>query len=120
MKQKLWCCAVTIKGKEYYEIHCRLCHGTAGFGDGHIPSHGFPYGPPSYHSAEARRLKVEEIMAIAKNGKGIMLGFGDRLKDSTLLAIAPNMPPLDLSPFRCMGGPPGVPLDASRIRRRTA
>jgi mono/diheme cytochrome c family protein len=85
------------RGQENYEIHCRLCHGSAGFGDGHIPRHGFAYAPPSYHSAAARLLTTEYIFTVAKHGKGIMFGFGDRLTDATLLAIAHYVKVLQLS-----------------------
>lgn len=40
--------AVLARGKERYEIHCAICHGLTGRGDGYV-GHKLSIRPPSFH-----------------------------------------------------------------------
>src|ERR1041385_7080169 len=45
---------VLERGRDRFEIHCSVCHGRTGEGNGMIPQRGFP-APPSYHIDRLRQ-----------------------------------------------------------------
>ena len=42
--------ALVARGRERYGIYCAMCHDAAGYGQGIVPSRGFPT-PPSFQAA---------------------------------------------------------------------
>jgi mono/diheme cytochrome c family protein len=64
-------------GKTRYDIHCSVCHGTAGDGMGITRNYGI--AATSYHSDRIRGLSNGELYDIIVNGKGTMLGLGHKI-----------------------------------------
>lgn len=64
------------EGQELYEIHCIVCHGPEGKGDGSVPSTGKYPPPPAYSN-----LSSEHIYEIATNGKNAMGSYEYQLDD---------------------------------------
>jgi mono/diheme cytochrome c family protein len=64
-------------GKTRYAIHCAVCHGAAGDGNGITRSYGI--AATSYHSERIRGLANGELYDIIVNGKGTMKGLGHKI-----------------------------------------
>lgn len=69
-----------VKGRELYKLHCALCHGESGYGDG---AAGGALGaqPANFHSNRVRRQADGELFWKLANGKGNMPPFNDVLKE---------------------------------------
>lgn len=70
---------VLARGKQMYEQHCMVCHGTTGDGRGTvIGPDKFPYAPPINAAATAARGDGY-IYAVIDAGRGLMPPYGARL-----------------------------------------
>ncbi len=66
------------RGEERYNIYCTVCHGAAGDGDSITKK----YGMLTVANLNDQRLvdyTDGQLYDVVKNGKGLMLGYGDRL-----------------------------------------
>jgi mono/diheme cytochrome c family protein len=59
------------RGRELFNIHCAVCHGEDGYGNGIVVRRGFP-APPSYHSDRLRNAPDGHIFDVITNGYGMM------------------------------------------------
>lgn len=74
------------RGKERYEIHCAVCHGRTGEGNGIAKS----FGLLTVASLQDERIKVQpdgQIYSTIVNGKGTMGAYGPHLSVSDRWAI---------------------------------
>lgn len=78
------------RGQERYEIFCAVCHGPSGGGDGKAVNMGFPQ-PPDLMSETSRNLTDGEIFAIIRDGQGMMLSYGYRVKAPDRWAVIAYM-----------------------------
>lgn len=65
-------------GRERYDIFCAACHGKTGSGEGITTKYDL-VGVPNYHSNRFREMAEGELYNTIVNGKGQMLGYGDKL-----------------------------------------
>ena len=66
------------RGEERYNIYCAVCHGAVGDGDSMTKK----YGMLTVANLNDQRLvdyTDGQIYDVVKNGKGLMLGYADRL-----------------------------------------
>ena len=66
------------RGEERYNIYCAVCHGAAGDGDSMTKK----YGMLTVANLNDQRLvdyTDGQLYDVVKNGKGLMLGYADRL-----------------------------------------
>ena len=71
--------AVLARGQERYQIHCAVCHGNVGAGDGIATKYGMA-GVPSYHDQRLRTMPDGEVFNTITNGKGLMMPYGPQVK----------------------------------------
>lgn len=95
--------ALLTRGHERYEIYCTPCHDPAGYGNGRIPSRGFPH-PPSFHIQRLRDAPSGYIVEVITHGHGVMYSYADRVVPKDRWAIAAYVRALQLS----QNAPPGV------------
>ncbi|MBX4970036.1 mono/diheme cytochrome c family protein [Rhizobium binae] len=88
--------ALLARGHERYEIYCTPCHDPAGYGNGRVPSRGFPH-PPSFHMARLRDAPDHYIVDVITNGHGVMYSYADRVLPRDRWAIAAYVKALQLS-----------------------
>jgi mono/diheme cytochrome c family protein len=74
------------RGQRSFDIHCSVCHGLAGDGDGMIPRRGFPR-PPSFHSDHLRSVPVGHLYDVISNGMGTMPRYGPQIPPRDRWAI---------------------------------
>ena len=84
------------RGRERYEIHCAVCHGATGEGNGEIVQRGFP-APPTYHSDRLRNAPIGHFYDVITNGYGVMYSYAARVEPSDRWAIAAYIRALQLS-----------------------
>ena len=77
---------VIERGRERYGIHCAVCHGAAGYGDGMIVQRGFP-APPSFHLERLREAPVGHYYDVMTNGFGVMYPYAARVSPEDRWAI---------------------------------
>lgn len=70
--------ALLNRGRERFEIHCSVCHGSAGLGNGITTQYGLA-GVPSYHDDRIRTMPDGEIYNTIVNGKGTMMPYGHQV-----------------------------------------
>ena len=75
------------QGRRAYEIHCSVCHGYAGDGDGMAGQRGFP-PPPSLFENELMKKSPDHFFKIISEGQGKMFGAADRISAENRWAIA--------------------------------
>lgn len=88
--------ALVARGAQRYAIYCTPCHDGAGYGQGIVPRRGFP-APPSFHTAAMRALTDTQVVAVIRDGYGVMYGFGDRIAPGDRWAIAAYVRSLQIS-----------------------
>ena len=66
------------RGRERFNIHCAVCHGADGYGQGIVVRRGFP-PPPSYHSERLRQVADGHIFDVITNGYGKMYPYRSRV-----------------------------------------
>jgi mono/diheme cytochrome c family protein len=88
--------ALLERGRERYDIHCAVCHGCTGGGDGIVVQRGFP-APPSLHSARLREAPVGHFIDVMTNGYGAMYPARARVAPQDRWAIAAYLRVLQVS-----------------------
>jgi cytochrome c6 len=68
-----------MKGRQYYENHCSVCHGL----------NGSPQviGVPNFKMGEGLMKSDQQLLAVIKSGKMVMPGFNGVLSDGEILDI---------------------------------
>jgi mono/diheme cytochrome c family protein len=84
------------RGRERYTIDCAPCHDPAGYGNGIIPSRGYPH-PPSFHIDRLREASSAYLVDVITNGRGVMYGHADRVSPADRWAIVAYIRALQLS-----------------------
>jgi mono/diheme cytochrome c family protein len=86
------------KGQEKYNIFCAQCHGRAGDGKGMIALRGqWPRPVPSLVREQLLTQPIGYFFTSGKYGFGIMYGYGTRMTDEELWAVAAYVRVLQLS-----------------------
>ncbi len=78
--------ALLQKGQESFDIHCSVCHGRDGYGQGMVTQRGYP-APPSYHTDRIRSVSDEHIFHVITNGIGKMPRYGNKVDADERWAI---------------------------------
>ena len=84
------------RGQERYNIHCIVCHGPVGNGDGMIVRRGFSK-PPTYHDDRLRNAPVGHFFDVITNGWGKMNGYAYPLHPADRWAIVAYIRTLQVS-----------------------
>jgi mono/diheme cytochrome c family protein len=88
--------ALLRRGQERYRIYCTPCHDLAGYGQGVVPSRGFPH-PPSFHDDRLRHAASSHFVDVITHGHGVMYSYADRVAPADRWAIAAYIRALQLS-----------------------
>lgn len=88
--------ALIERGRERYMIYCAVCHDAAGYGQGVVPSRGFPQ-PPSLHIPRLVQAPTRHFVDVITNGYGVMYAYRDRVEPADRWAIAAYIRALQLS-----------------------
>jgi mono/diheme cytochrome c family protein len=88
--------ALLERGRGRYGIYCAVCHDAAGYGQGVVPSRGFPH-PPSFHIDRLREASTAYFVDVITNGHGVMYSYADRVAPADRWAIAAYIRALQLS-----------------------
>lgn len=67
------------RGRERFSIHCAVCHGATGAGNGIASKFGL-LTVASLQQPRLREMADGEIFNTLSNGKNTMLGYGDRIQ----------------------------------------
>ena len=67
-----------LRGQQAYQIHCAVCHGRSGDGDGITKSYGM-IATPTFHDDRIRSMADGEIYDIIVNGRNTMGAYGPKL-----------------------------------------
>jgi len=83
--------ATLAMGRKYYNIHCKVCHGTVGAGDGLVTQahreKGMPI-PPSLYSDKIRNEWSDGLLYhTIKMGQGQMPAYGQRMTEEQKWAV---------------------------------
>jgi hypothetical protein len=84
------------RGQERFNIHCSVCHGLTGEGNGMIVQRGFPQ-PPSLHIDRLRDAPVGYFYRVMTYGYGVMFSYGSRVTPEDRWAIVGYIRALQLS-----------------------
>jgi mono/diheme cytochrome c family protein len=103
--------ALLARGRERYGIYCAVCHDLAGYGQGIVPSRGFPH-PPSYHIDRLRNAPSSYFVDVITHGHGAMYSYADRVAPADRWAIAAYIQALQLS----QNAPAAALTDAERVK----
>ena len=74
------------RGQERYNIHCIVCHGPLGNGDGMVVRRGFPQ-PPTYNDDRLRNAPVGHFFDVITNGWGRMSSYSYQITPADRWAI---------------------------------
>lgn len=88
--------ALLTRGRERFDIHCSVCHGRTGAGDGMIVRRGFPK-PPVLSIERLRNAPVGHFFDVMTNGLGAMPSYAGRIDVDDRWAIAAYVRALQLS-----------------------
>ena len=88
--------ALLTRGRERFDIHCSVCHGRTGDGDGMIVRRGFRK-PPSYHIERLRNAPAGHFFDVITNGFGAMPSYANRIDVADRWAIVAYVRALQLS-----------------------
>ena len=78
--------ALLDRGENRFNIHCAVCHGRTGAGNGITTLHGF-VGVANLQQEKFRAMPVGEIFNTITNGKGLMSPYGHQVKATDRWAI---------------------------------
>ena len=84
------------RGQERFNIHCIVCHGPGGNGDGMIVRRGFPK-PPTYHDDRLRNAPVGHFFDVMTNGWGRMSSYAYQIQPADRWAIVAYIRALQVS-----------------------
>ena len=102
------------RGRDRFEIHCSVCHGRTGEGNGMIVQRGFP-APPSYHIDRLRDAPIGHFYDVMTRGYGVMYPQGDRIPAADRRAIVAYIRALQLSQNATLAD---VPVEARQALER--
>lgn len=85
-------------GEELFHIHCVVCHGPAGYGDGIVARRGFP-NPPSFHSDRLRGMPDGYLFDVITNGYGMMPRYRSTVEPQERWQIVTFLRALQLSQY---------------------
>jgi len=88
--------AMIERGRERFNIHCAVCHGSSGAGDGMIVQRGFPT-PPSFHSDRLRAAPAGHFFDVMTRGYGVMYPYASRVTPEDRWAIVAYVRAVQLS-----------------------
>jgi mono/diheme cytochrome c family protein len=88
--------ALLERGRERFNIHCAVCHGRTGDGNGMIVRRGFRK-PPSYHTDRLRSAPAGYIFDVITRGFGAMASYASRIDTADRWAIVAYIRALQLS-----------------------
>ena len=88
--------AMIERGRERFNIHCAVCHGFTGTGDGMIVQRGFPL-PPSFHSERLRAAPAGHFFDVMTRGYGVMYPYVSRVSPEDRWAIVAYVRAIQLS-----------------------
>jgi mono/diheme cytochrome c family protein len=88
--------ALLERGRERFYIHCSVCHGRTGDGNGMIVLRGFRK-PPSYHIDRLRQVPAGHIFDVMSHGFGAMSSYASRIDIDDRWAIVAYVRALQLS-----------------------
>lgn len=66
------------RGQEQYNIHCSVCHGLSGHGNGMVVQRGYKWAP-SYHRDVLRNAPPGYFYNVIVNGYGQMMSYGHQI-----------------------------------------
>lgn len=78
--------ALLERGRDRFNIHCAVCHGEAGYGNGIVTRYGL-VGVPSYHDDRLRAMPDGELFHTITEGKGQMMPYGPQVRPHDRWAI---------------------------------
>jgi mono/diheme cytochrome c family protein len=78
--------ALLDRGENRFNVHCAVCHGRTGSGNGVTTQHGF-VGVANFHQDKYRAMPVGEIFGTITNGKGLMAPYGAQVTPADRWAI---------------------------------
>ncbi|MBP7415024.1 MAG: cytochrome c [Pyrinomonadaceae bacterium] len=84
------------RGQDRYNIHCIVCHGPVGNGDGMVVRRGFPK-PPTYHDDRLRNAPVGHFFDVMTNGWGRMSSYSYQIQPADRWAIVAYIRALQVS-----------------------
>ena len=87
---------VLDRGEERYNIHCVVCHGPTGNGDGMIVRRGFSK-PPTYNDDRLRNAPVGHFYDVITNGWGRMSSYAHQVPVADRWAIVAYIRALQIS-----------------------
>lgn len=67
-----------LKGQKSFNIHCAVCHGVKGLGDGPLKA-AYPLPIPSLVSEKVRSWPDARIFHVMSAGQGVMGGYGGEI-----------------------------------------
>ena len=108
--------AFLLRGRERYQIHCSMCHGYSGQGDGMVVQRGFNR-PPSLHLDHVKDAPSGHYFDVITNGFGLMPRYGPRIPIRDRWAIVAYVRVLQISRSATLGD---VPEDQRRRLREEA
>ncbi|HVC93203.1 MAG TPA: cytochrome c, partial [Pirellulales bacterium] len=88
--------ALLERGRQRFDIHCSVCHGRTGVGDGMVVQRGFRK-PPSYHIDRLRAAPAGHFFDVVTHGFGAMPSFASRIDVEDRWAIVAYVRALQLS-----------------------
>jgi mono/diheme cytochrome c family protein len=93
------------RGQERYAIHCQVCHGAAGDGNGITSKFGM-VGAANYHVDRLRQMADGEIYNTIVNGKNNMFGYGANIRGDDRWAIVAYVRALQRSQYATLADVP--------------
>lgn len=84
------------RGQERYNIHCIVCHGPVGNGDGMIVRRGYPK-PPTYNDDRLRGAPDGHFFDVITNGWGKMNSYAHQISVADRWAIVAYIRALQVS-----------------------
>jgi mono/diheme cytochrome c family protein len=103
--------ALLVRGRQRFDIHCSVCHGRTGDGDGMIVRRGFRK-PPSLHIERLRNALAGHFFDVVTNGLGAMPSYANRIDVADRWAIVAYVRALQLSQNARIGD---VPYDKAQL-----
>ena len=78
--------ALLHRGENRFNVHCAVCHGRTGAGNGVTTQRGF-VGVANLHQDKYRTMPDGEIFNTITNGKGLMSPYGPQVKPADRWAV---------------------------------
>ena len=89
--------ALLALGRARFDVVCAPCHGLAGDGDSVVAGKMALRPPPSLHEARVRELDAEAILAVIRDGYGLMPRLSTHLDPRERWAVVAYVRALQLS-----------------------